>query len=215
MANELTDSSMYEKRDRPDWPLNALPKHWMEALFSKMIAFYGDKFTMMWRGAKVEEVQKAWGIELFKLSREQLKAGSDALTAFNRPPTLPEFVTHCRVQRMEQAASTAPRIESLPKATSEEAAANLVRINQSVASVRRSRITAEWAYKLVIRAKSVSGLPVPYGVMKCATDAITSSAGRKVIAECNEPGLKEAYQRLWQETVDNYRMRGIPLWETP
>ena len=99
--NEMTEPSTYE-RQPPAWPLNAVPHPWVEALFAKMSAFYGSKFAVMWRGSKVEEVQREWGIELAKLSREQVKAGTQTLIDLLDPPTLPQFVAHCRRARLEQ-----------------------------------------------------------------------------------------------------------------
>lgn len=205
--NQMTEPSTYE---RPAWPINALPKHWIEALFSKMSAFYGAKFAAMWSGSKPEEVQKAWALELFKLSREQLKAGSDALTAFSKPPTLPEFVAHCKQARLEMAASTVPRLENLPKMSPEEAEKNLVQVRKAVSTANRPEPGAEWAFRLLITGRK----DLPYGVVRTASDAITSPAGQKVINGCIDPDLKAEYTTIRQAIVDDYRMRGFRLWET-
>lgn len=211
---EMTDpSSMYERPAKPDWPLNALPKHWVEALFSKMGAFYGDKFSSMWRNATLSEVKKAWGIELFKLSKDQLKAGSDALTAFAKPPTLPEFVAHCKQQRAEQAASTAPKLVDEKRADQATVDANMGRIRAASARLMTKEPTAEWAFQLVLRGKSAGGSTLPFQVASCATDAITSTAGRRVVDNCPDPELKRQYAEIRQTIVDDYRMRGVWLWE--
>lgn len=208
--DQMTESSTFK---RPDWPLGALPQHWVEALFSKMAAFYGSRFATMWNGTNVLEVQKAWAVELGKLSREQLKAGSDALTAFAKPPTLPEFVAHCKQQRAEQAAAVAPRLTGEKRADQATVDANMGRIRAASASLMTKEPTAEWAFKLIIRGTSASGLPLPFAVAKCATDAITSSAGRRVVDNCVDPELKRRYAELRQKVVDDYRMRGMRLWE--
>lgn len=208
----MTQSNELSMSDRPEWPLNAVPKHWIEALFAKMSAFYGSRFATMWAGSKADEVQKAWGIELGKLSRQQLKAGVEALTAFSKPPTLPEFMQHCRQMRAEQAASTAPRLENLPKATPEEAARNLHTI-RTYASSLRPEPTAQWAFELIERGTSRSGFPLTYEVRRCATDAITSSAGRRVVESCADPERKERLAQMRQHIIDDYRARGIRLWE--
>lgn len=211
--SQTTEPSMYERPQPPDWPLNAIPKHWVQALFAKMSAFYGDRFASMWRGSNLDEVQKAWAIELFKLSTEQMKAGSEALTAFAKPPTLPEFVTHCKQRRAEGAASAAPRIENRPSITPEQAEANLRKVRAPLKSLLRPTPTAEWAYKLLMRGKGPSGGGLPHEVTRCATDAITSNSGLRVINECADPSLKGEYEIIRQATVDGYRMRGIPLWD--
>ncbi|VWD20570.1 hypothetical protein [Burkholderia contaminans] len=207
--NQMTEPSTFK---RPEWPLDALPQHWVEALFSKMAAFYGSRFASMWNGVNVVEVQKAWAIELGKLSRDQLKAGSDNLTALPKPPTLPEFVALCRQARSEQAASAAPRLAFEPKATEATVHANLGQIRPSIDRIMRREPTAEWAFKLVIRGTSLSGKPLTPSVTKCATDAITSPAGARVVDNCIDPELKQQYAEIRQTVIDNYRMRGQRLW---
>jgi hypothetical protein len=211
--NQMTEPSMYERPERPEWPLNALPKHWIAALFSKMNAFYGSKFAAMWSSSNPEEVQKAWAVELAKLSREQLKAGSDSLTAFAKPPTLPEFVAHCKQRRAEQAASSTPRLADEKRADQATVDENLGRIRQFGNRVMANTPTAEWAYTLVMRGKSASGAAFPFEVLRCATDAITSQAGRLVIDNCIDPELKRQYADIRQAVIDDYRMRGMRLWD--
>ena len=200
------EPSTYE---RPEWPLNAIPKRWIEALFAKMSSFYGSKFAAMWSGSKPEEVQKAWAIELAKLTREQLKAGSDALTAFAKPPTLPEFIAHCRQMRSELTASTAVRIEHRQPVDPAKAEAAMREVRVASKKVMHRTPTAEWAYRLLMSGRK----DLPYEVSRCATDAITSSAGRRPIENCPTPEIKAEYETIRQATIDGYRMRGIPLWD--
>jgi hypothetical protein len=195
----------------PDWPLNAVPRHWVESLFAKMAAFYGDRFGALWRGSNIEDVQKAWGIELFKLTTAQMKSGADSLTALVKAPTLPEFIAHCKQARIEAVASSAPQLENLPKVSPEVAAENVRRVRAAAGSLR-PQPSAEWAFKAVLRGKSVSGGVVPFSAMRCATDAITSLAGWMVVDDCPNPSLKAQYAELRQKTIDDYRMRGIRLW---
>ncbi|MCO8325933.1 hypothetical protein ABEG10_23290 [Burkholderia cenocepacia] len=191
--NQMTEPSTFK---RPDWPLDALPQHWVEALFSKMAAFYGSRFASMWNGVNVSEVQRAWAIELGKLSRDQLKAGSDNLTALPKPPTLPEFVSLCRQARSEQAASTTPRLADERPADRATVEANLGAIRRVQERVMRREPTAEWAFKLLMRGKSASGAALPSEVVRCARDAIVSSAGFKVIGACQQPELRREYQTI-------------------
>lgn len=191
--NQMTEPSTFK---RPDWPLDALPQHWVEALFSKMAAFYGSRFASMWNGVNVVEVQRAWAIELGKLSRDQLKAGSDNLTALPKPPTLPEFVSLCRQARSEQAASTTLRLADERPADRATVEANLGAIRRVQERVMRREPTAEWAFKLLMRGKSASGAALPSEVMRCARDAIVSSAGFKVIGACQSAELRREYQMI-------------------
>ncbi|WP_322080208.1 hypothetical protein [Burkholderia cenocepacia] len=191
--NQMTEPSTFK---RPDWPLDALPQHWVEALFSKMAAFYGSRFASMWNGVNVVEVQRAWAIELGKLSRDQLKAGSDNLTALPKPPTLPEFVSLCRQARSEQAASTTPRLADERPADRATVEANLGAIRRVQERVMRREPTAEWAFKLLMRGKSAGGAALPSEVVRCARDAIVSSAGFKVIGACQSSELRREYQTI-------------------
>lgn len=170
--SQTTDISMYEKGERPAWPLNALPKHWIEALFAKMSAFYGDKFSMMWRGSNIDEVKKAWAVELWKLSRDQLKAGSDALTAFNKPPTLPEFIHHCRQVRAEASAQAAPVIEHLTPADPAVINANMAKQRKIIGSLRMTSAHKGWAQEMLDRGTGKNGTPLTVEVRQHCQDVI-------------------------------------------
>ncbi|WP_176317887.1 hypothetical protein [Burkholderia vietnamiensis] len=204
--NQMTEPSTFK---RPDWPLDALPQHWVEALFSKMAAFYGSRFASMWNGVNVVEVQRAWAIELGKLSRDQLKAGSDNLTALPKPPTLPEFVSLCRQARSEQAASTTPRLADERPADRATVEANLGAIRRVQERVMRREPTAEWAFKLLMRGKSASGAALPSEVVRCARDAIVSSAGFKVIGACQSPELRREYQTIRDAALGALTNEGV------
>ncbi|HDR9132653.1 TPA: hypothetical protein QDA91_003791 [Burkholderia vietnamiensis] len=204
--NQMTEPSTFK---RPDWPLDALPQHWVEALFSKMAAFYGSRFASMWNGVNVVEAHRAWAIELGKLSRDQLKAGSDNLTALPKPPTLPEFVSLCRQARSEQAASTTPRLADERPADRATVEANLGAIRRVQERVMRREPTAEWAFKLLMRGKSASGAALPAEVVRCARDAIVSSAGFKVIGACQQPELRREYQMIRDAALGALTNEGV------
>ncbi|WP_176318001.1 hypothetical protein [Burkholderia vietnamiensis] len=204
--NQMTEPSTFK---RPDWPLDALPQHWVEALFSKMAAFYGSRFASMWNGVNVVEAHRAWAIELGKLSRDQLKAGSDNLTALPKPPTLPEFVALCRQARSEQAASTTLRLADERPADRATVEANLGAIRRAQERVMRREPTAEWAFKLLMRGKSASGAALPSEVVRCARDAIVSSAGFKVIGACQSPELRREYQTIRDAALGALTNEGV------
>lgn len=123
---------------KPDWPLNAVPRAWVEALFSKMSAFYGSKFAVMWRGSNLEEVQKAWAIELNRISREQIKAGLDQLVDLTEAPTLPQFVAHCKRCRLDQIHSL--KLTDQTRAAPEVVQENLGRIHEIVKGLNHSKV---------------------------------------------------------------------------
>lgn len=179
MSTEMTiEPSMYDRQPIPEWPLNALPKHWMEALFAKMIAFYGSKFALMWQGSNSAEVQKVWAVELFKLSREQLKAGSDSLSALPKPPTLPEFISLCKSARLELAAVQAPRLEHVAPADQKIIDSNMAKLRSIAGSMRMKSANPGWAYDFFIRGTAKNGQPVTVEVWGNCRDTILSSVGR-------------------------------------
>ena len=176
--NQMTEPSTFDGPGRPEWPLNALSRRAIEALFSKMSAFYGDKFAMMWRGSKIDEVQKAWAIELAKLSREQLKAGSESLTALPKPPTLPEFINLCRQARLEQATFQTPRLEHVTPADQKVIDDNLAKIRRYSRPKRLSAANPGWAYDFFIRGAGLNAQQTTVEVAANCREAILSSVGR-------------------------------------
>jgi hypothetical protein len=191
--------------------VNAIPEKWIEVLFTAMSSTYGARFADLWRGSKVEDIKRQWAVELAKLSAAQMRAGRETLTDLERVPTLPEFMAHCRRARAAVAASTALQLEHTPTVSPEEARANLRKMDAMLGSMlTRTEPTAEWAYRRLINGKE--GLP--FEITRVAQDAITSPAGKQVIADCQDLELKAKYQSMRQTIVDDYRMRGKPLWGT-
>lgn len=76
--------------------VNPLPATWIDALFAKMLGFYGNRFSDMWRDQGSEAVKKIWAAELGKLSKEEITRGAQALATLDWPPTLPQFIKLCR-----------------------------------------------------------------------------------------------------------------------
>ena len=73
-----------------------LPTAWIEKLFDRMAALYGNKFADMWRGSDVAMVKELWAQELGKLTRDEVTKGAQALMTLEWPPTLPQFIKLCR-----------------------------------------------------------------------------------------------------------------------
>lgn len=196
----------------PGWPATAIPQRWVEALFSAMSATYGARFADLWRGAKISDVKRNWGVELARLTSAQMKAGRETMTDLERAPTLPEFMAHCRRARLEAVASQAPQLEHNPSVTPEKAEAGMRTIRAAAARVAKQVLTAEWAFKLLMRGKTESGKPIPFEVVRTASDAISSPAGKELVDKCIDPELKSEYATIRQAVVDDYRMRGQKLW---
>ncbi|MDR5784087.1 hypothetical protein QCE63_32215 [Caballeronia sp. LZ065] len=176
--NQMTELSTLKQPDfREEWPENALPLKWMEVLFSKMSAFYGARFADAWRGTNPVEVQKAWAVELAKLSKAQLKAGSDNLTALVKAPTLPEFIAHCKQARVEAAASTAPQLENGVRASAETVGAAMPQIRQAAARAARLVGSVAWAFDMVSTGRARNGSSLTAEVLRHAEDAVLSGSG--------------------------------------
>jgi len=75
-----------------------LPMAWIEKLFDRMISHYGNKFLDMWRDIDLQGVKATWAHELGKLSRDEIARGANALSGQEWPPTLPQFISLCRVK---------------------------------------------------------------------------------------------------------------------
>lgn len=190
---KMTESSTFS---RPDWPVNALPRHWVEALFARMQSLYGDRLTAMWRGATVAEVHRTWAIELAKLSREQLKAGHDNLMSLPKPPTCPEFAALCRQARLEQVASPAVQVTDQRRADVETVDAHMQQIRPAVRAVLRREPTAEWAFELLLRGTTRSGGALPLDVRRRAEAAVASTLGGRVPEMAENPELGRRYAEL-------------------
>ncbi len=76
---------------------NPIPEAWVERLFEKMAALYGNKFLDMWGKTDLKTVKALWSQELGKLSREEITRGANALMTLEWPPTLPQFLKISRV----------------------------------------------------------------------------------------------------------------------
>jgi hypothetical protein len=197
------------------WPQDAAPRHWVAALFEKMTRMWGNTFLDRWRDVDLEGVMQEWGRGLRKLSGAELKAGVDALMTLKFPPSLPEFYGLCKQMRLHEM----PRSDALTDQTRADVhivGEQMAKMRAIMAPLTQPReITAEWAYKTLMRGESATGKPLPYEVVRCASDAITSSAGRRVVETCINPELREEYRLIRDEIVRAYRAANRPLWETP
>jgi hypothetical protein len=172
-----------------------------------MSATYGARFADLWRGSKIDDIKRQWGVGLARLSASQMKAGRETLTDLERAPTLPEFMAHCRRARIEAVASETPKLEHNPAADPEKAQAALREISMAQRAILRKEPNCDWAFRILLTDK-----PRPYEVTRCASDAVTSPAGKAAVENCSDPVLREEYRALRRRVVDDYRMRGKPLW---
>ena len=79
-----------------DWPVEAMPKKWIEKLFEAMSYTYGKKFSDQWGGVDSDGLKRHWASKLADFTGPEIKRGVDALEGREWPPTLPEFKLLCR-----------------------------------------------------------------------------------------------------------------------
>ncbi|EIF30944.1 hypothetical protein BCh11DRAFT_06456 [Burkholderia sp. Ch1-1] len=196
------------------WPKDAVPEHWITELFKRMHRMWGNAFLDKWRDVEMDGLKTEWAKALKKLSSTELKAGVDALLTLKFPPSLPEFYGLCKQMRLHEM----PRAEALTDQTRADAGtvhANVSRMREALGPMQRSpEPTAEWAYRLLMRGESASGKQLTFEVIRCASDAISSSAGRKVVEDCTDDFQRENYRTIREAVIDGYRASNKPLWET-
>src|SRR5579859_1260318 len=136
------------------WPQDGVPQRWVLELFKRMGRMWGNAFLEKWPQDDLHGVQIEWARGLRKLSPSELKSGVDALLTLKFPPSLPAFYGLCKQMRLHEM----PRAEALTdqtKADPETVRANLERMREILAPLSAPReITAEWAYKLLMRGES-------------------------------------------------------------
>lgn len=76
----------------------SLPSAWIERLFSRFQAAYGNRLQTMWKDADPIEVRALWAEELARYDAQDIKAALEALRFAHTdyPPTLYEFSSLCR-----------------------------------------------------------------------------------------------------------------------
>lgn len=69
---------------------------WIERLFSRLLAIYGDRFAAMWAQVDKNEMKEVWSSALGGFSAEELKSALEKCYQQEYPPNLPQFVDMCR-----------------------------------------------------------------------------------------------------------------------
>lgn len=75
-----------------------IPMPWIEKLFARLTAMYGNRFLDMWRGLNMKEIKAVWAEQLAGMSGQEIRTGVQALIGRDFPPSLPEFIKLCRPQ---------------------------------------------------------------------------------------------------------------------
>lgn len=69
---------------------------WIDRLFARLGAMYGNRFASMWEGQDMAGVKSVWMEDLAEFTPEEITAGVAACKTREWPPTLPEFIRLCR-----------------------------------------------------------------------------------------------------------------------
>lgn len=102
-----------------------LDPSWIDALFARFEAMYGQQFVDKWKNVDIAMVKQEWADALHGMDREIIKAALQACRENNTfPPSSPEFYQLCRSLR------TTPTFQKLPKPEypPEKARANIAKI---------------------------------------------------------------------------------------
>lgn len=197
------------------WPQDAAPRHWVAALFEKMSRMWGNTFLDKWRDTDLDGVMIEWGKGLRKLSNAELKAGVETLMMQKFPPSLPEFYALCKARRFVEAATQSALLPDQTKADPTNVEKNLSGMRRIAAAFKQAKEpSAEWAFRLLQRGSSASGGSLSSSAVKCAYDAICSSAGRRAVENASEED-RETFTELYRSCVEGARNAGQHLWETP
>lgn len=73
----------------------ALPVEWIDRLFMRLAAMYGNKFTKMWDGIPRQDQINTWSEMLGDMDKNDLAIGLKNCIIQPFPPTLPEFRLLC------------------------------------------------------------------------------------------------------------------------
>ena len=81
----------------PDY-VDGVPKAWIERLFSRFAAMYGNRVSTMWGDCPQADIHDAWQTGLARFTGDQIKAGLNrTLDRYpDWPPTLGQFRALCR-----------------------------------------------------------------------------------------------------------------------
>jgi len=73
-----------------------MPMEWIDRLFMRLSAMYGQKFASQWAGTDVGFMKGAWADDLGCMTGQDIATGLEACKSRPFPPTLPEFIVLCR-----------------------------------------------------------------------------------------------------------------------
>lgn len=128
------------------------PLSWVESLFERMQAIYGNKFIDMWRDTNLDMVKALWAAEMGKLSNEELSNGYQLLMTKVWPPSLPEYVQMCKAIERKEAAHVLALSSPKSELSREKAGEMLVKLGAADAMKPKTDHKL-WAKRIIEKAK--------------------------------------------------------------
>lgn len=108
-----------------------LPLIWIDELFKRFEAMYGNQFRQKWDGCDIAMVKQEWADSLDGISGDRIKAALQACREQCKfAPSAPEFYQLCKQQRIEPCHL---KLLSKPKTNSEVGLAKIAEIREMLA----------------------------------------------------------------------------------
>lgn len=115
-----------------------LDPSWIDALFSRFEAMYGQQFVDKWKNMDIAMVKQEWANALHGMNGETIKLALQACRENNIfPPSLPEFYQLCKAVRIMQ---TFQKL-SKPEYPKKKAKENIAKIKQMLQGFGAQHIT--------------------------------------------------------------------------
>ena len=137
-----------------------LPSAWIERLFSRFRAIYGNRVETMWREADPREVQSVWGESLGRYEAVDIKRALETmvLAYADYPPTLPQFTSMCRDARNARTQQAAKLTHVRYNPVAPEVLAAIHELTRD--PVNRKRDPKDWARRILARESAGEKLPI-------------------------------------------------------
>jgi hypothetical protein len=125
-----------------------LPESWVDKLFRKLAATYGQSFQRQYDGVPIDDVKANWAIELacFQQNPQAIARGLDLLPA-DRAPTVLQFRDLCK-------SSATSEILRLPEPAGAPVAPEVVAATKAAFQRKDARGWKDWATALRRRHES-------------------------------------------------------------
>jgi hypothetical protein len=105
---------------------------WIERIFARLLAIYGERFTAMWAGADKAEMKRVWANGLRTFNANEIQSALAACLEREYPPNLPQFIAMCRASVNESTRPSERHARMIgytsPPVSREKAAATLAEL---------------------------------------------------------------------------------------